>query len=97
MHPLDGGAEGRGLVDDEAGHEPFGIVVGQLVHFFGQGGVQLFVKGLALPERGDLFDHDACVLRGDGRRGCRAGGQFFDCDVQEVAVEFGIKDAVAAV
>ncbi|KAF5044587.1 hypothetical protein DSECCO2_490250 [anaerobic digester metagenome] len=97
VDPLDGGAEGRRLVDDESGHESFGIVVGQLVHFRGQGGVELLVEGLALPEGGDLLDDDHGVLGGDGRGRGRAVRQLLHRDVQEVAVQFGVEDAVAAV
>jgi hypothetical protein len=67
------------------------------VHVGGQGGVELFVKGLALPEGSDLLDDDLRVLGGDGRGGLGAGGEVAHRDVQEVAVQFRIENAVTAV
>ena len=95
-HPLDGGAEGRGLVDHEAGDEAFGIDVGQLVHPFRKAVVQVFMIGLALPVGGDLFHDDLGVFHGDGGGGLLAGGQVAHGDVEEVAVQLRIEDAVAA-
>ena len=97
MHPLDGGTERRGFVDDEAGDQALGIVVGQLVDFRRQSGGQSFVVGLALPVRSDLFDHALGVFSGDGGGRGGAGGQVFHGHVQEVAVQFGVQDAVTAV
>ena len=97
VHPLDGGTERRGFVDDEAGDEAVGIVVGQLVDFGRKSLVQSFMVGAALPEGSDLFDHDLGVFGADGGRRLRTGGQVAHGDVKEVAVEFGIEDAVTAV
>ena len=97
MHPLDGGTERGGLVDDEAGNQALGIVVGQLVDLGRQGGGQGFVVGLALPVGGDLLDDALGILSGDGGRRGGAGGQVLHGHVQEVAVQFGVQDAVTAV
>ena len=97
VHPLDGGTERRGFVDDEAGDKAVGIVVGQLVDFGGQSAVQRFVVGTALPEGSDLFDHDLGVFGADGGRRLGTGGQVAHGDIEEVAVEFGIQDAVTTV
>ena len=97
MHPLDGGAERGGFVDDEAGDQAVGIVVGQLVDFGGKSLVQSFVIGAALPERSDLLNHDLGVFGADGSRRLRAGWKVAHGDVEEVAVEFGVQDAVTAV
>ena len=97
MHPLDGGTERRGFVDDEAGDEAVGIVVGQLVNFGGKSLVQGFMIGAALPEGSDLLNHDLGVFGADGSRRLRTSGKVAHGDVEEVAVEFGIQDTVTAV
>ena len=96
MHPLNGGTERSGFVDDVAGNEALGIVIGKLVHIFGKSGVQSFVERLALPVRGDLLNHAPGVLRIDGSRRSGTGGQVLDGDVKEVAIKFRVKDAITA-
>ena len=96
-HPLDGGAEGRGFVHHEAGDEAAVVNVGELVDPFGEGVVQIFMVGLALPVGGDFFHNDLGVFGSDLSGGLLTGGQVAHSDVKEVAVEFGVQDAVTAV
>ena len=97
VHPLDGRTEGRGLIDDKTGNQAFGIVVGQLVHFGRQGGIKVLMIGLAFPVRRNFLNDALGVLGRDSGRGSPAGGQLAHGDVQKVAVQFGIENAVAAV
>ena len=67
------------------------------MNFGGKSLVQSFVIGAALPERSDLLNHDLGVFGADGSRRLRAGGKVAHGDVEEVAVEFGVQDAVTSV
>ena len=53
--------------------------------------------GLALPVGGDFFHNDLGVFGSDLGGGLLTGGQVAHSDVEEVAVEFGVEDTVAAV
>ena len=53
--------------------------------------------GLALPVGGDFFHNDLGVFGSDLSGGLLTGGQVAHSDVKEVAVEFGVQDAVTAV
>ncbi len=97
MNPLDGRAEGRGFINNETGDKTFRIVVGQLVYFRRQRGVEIFMVRLAFPVGGDFLHHAPGVAFRDVRRGLLAGGQIAYGDIQKVPVQFGIQNAVAAV
>ena len=97
VHPLDGRTEGRGFVDNKARDEPHGIIIGELVNFAGQGGVEGLVVGLAFPVGGDFFNNALGVFGRDcGGRGF-AGGQIAHRNIQKVAVQFGVQNAVTAI
>ena len=53
--------------------------------------------GLALPVGGDFLHNDLGVFGSDLSGGLLTGGQVAHSDVEEVAVEFGVEDTVAAV
>ena len=96
MHPLNGGTERSGFVDDVTGNEALGIVIGKLVHILGKSGVQSFMERLALPVGSDLLNHAPGVLGIDGSRGSGTGGQVLYGDVKEVTIKFRVKDAITA-
>ena len=66
------------------------------MHPFGKSLVQGFVIGLALPVGSDFLHDDFRVFRADGGRRLFAGGQIAHRDVEEVAVEFRVQNAVTA-
>ena len=61
-------------VHNKARNQALGVIIGQLVDFWGKCRIQGFMKGLALPERSNLFHHNLSVFGRNGGRGSGAVG-----------------------